>query len=156
MDGWMDGWSTVQYSTIQYNTVQYSSIIVLFLQIMTRMNTEWTRYIHPHDFILTIHYPSFVPDWVGEVRITVRPGLLITRAIAGQLGVRMYYYTLFYCTIFYYPLLYYTLLYYTILYYTILCTILYYTILYYALLYCTIFNYTILYSSALYSTLVSH
>ena len=118
MDGWMDGWSTVQYSTIQYNTVQYSSIIVLFLQIMTRMtglNAEWTRYIHPHDFILTIHYPSFVPDWEGEVRITVRPGLLVTRAIAGQLGVRMYYYTLFYCTIFYYPLLYYTLLYCTTL-----------------------------------------
>ena len=82
---------------------------------MTTRNAEWTRYIHPHDFILTIHYPSFVPDWEGEVRITVRPGLLITRAIAGQLGVRMYYYTLFYCTIFYYPLLYYTLLYCTTL-----------------------------------------
>ena len=115
MDGWME------YSTIQYNTVQYSSIIVLFLQIMNRRtgmttrNAEWTRYIHPHDFILTIHYPSFVPDWEGEVRITVRPGLLVTRAIAGQLGVRMYYYTLFYCTIFYYPLLYYTLLYCTTL-----------------------------------------
>ena len=126
MDGWMDGvqYNTVQYSTIQYNTVQYSTIIVLFLQILTRRmprprmttrNAEWTRYVHPHDFILTIFYPSLVPDWEGEVRITVRPGLLITRAIAGQLGVRMYYYTLFYCTIFYYPLLYYTLLYCTTL-----------------------------------------
>ena len=129
MDGWMDGWSTVQYSRIQYNTVQYSSIIVLFLQIMTRMmtgrNAEWTRYIHPHDFILTIHYPSFVPDWEGEVRITVRPGLLITRAIAQELGVRMYYYTLFYSTI-----LYSTVLYSTIIYSTLLCC---------TQLYCTIF-----------------
>ena len=88
-------------------------------------NAEWTRYVHPHDFILTIFYPSLVPDWEGEVRITVRPGLLFTRDIARALKVRMYYYTLFYSTI-----LYSTVLYSTIIYSTLLCC---------TQLYCTIF-----------------
>ena len=121
MDGWMDGvqYNTVQYSTIQYNTVQYSTIFVLFLQIMTNY------FIYADNFVVTLHYPSLMPSWEGEVRIEARPGLLFTRDIARALKVRMYYYTLFYSTI-----LYSTVLYSTIIYSTLLCC---------TQLYCTIF-----------------
>ena len=82
-------------------------------------------FIYADDFVVTLHYPSLMPSWEGEVRITVRPGILFTRAIAQKLGVRMYYYTLFYSTI-----LYSTVLYSTIIYSTLLCC---------TQLYCTIF-----------------